>query len=332
MSSQAGASSPADRRLRLALERRPFPGRNVRQPLPDPLAVAAEHPRPVLRRQPIPLPRRERQRRLRRRPSSVIAAQQRPAETAPASFRRSPSRNDHIRSPWFVGGNCPLPRTLPRQRPAASSPPGKAAPQAPAHPSSSPRSIPQLRADPERKPVSRQPKLPRHRRQRRPERRVNRRRRQRIPPRRPLIHDHHRYPERRRVPHVPKPRHHRQRRPQDHQRRRRGNELEAGRHPRPRHVLPEEHHIRLEHPAARGAVRPRRTPTSPPAPRPRPDSPQAHRPRTARPAGIRRPQPSVKLLPGDRRQHDRHTTRCSDPCSSVTPRPPPPGAARPRSG
>ena len=32
-----------------------------------------------------------------------------------------------------------------------------------------------------------------------------------------------------------------------------------------------------------------------------------------------------------RDQHDRHTTRCSDPCSSVTARRPPPGAARPRS-
>ena len=42
--------------------------------------------------------------------SSVIAAQN-GQEDDPAFG--GPPRNDHIRSPWFVGGNCPLPRTVP---------------------------------------------------------------------------------------------------------------------------------------------------------------------------------------------------------------------------
>jgi hypothetical protein len=56
------------------------------------------------------------------------------------------------------------------------------------------------------------------------------------------------------VPNIPEPGHDRQRRPEDDERTSAGDQVVAGGDPRLRHVLAEEHHVRLEHPAAFQAV------------------------------------------------------------------------------
>ena len=105
------------------------------------------------------------------------------------------------------------------------------------------------------------------------------------------------------MPHVAQSRQHRQRRTEHHQPRGRRDEIEAGGGARLRHVLTEEHHVRLEHPAARDAVRH--------------DEPggvlerhvpvrvhrglcfrRSRRAGDARPAGVGGPQPRVELRPG----------------------------------
>ena len=78
-----------------------------------------------------------------------------------------------------------------------------------------------------------------------------------VPPGRSAVDDHHRHPEPVRVPDEPQPGHHRQRGPGHQQRagagRHRVDQRERAVHPLPRHVLAEEHHVRLEQPAAAGA-------------------------------------------------------------------------------
>jgi hypothetical protein len=71
---------------------------------------------------------------------------------------------------------------------------------------------------------------------------------------RSLVDDHDRPPQFGRVPDVAQARHHGQRGPENHQRAGPLDQRVAGLGPRRRHVLAEEHDVRLEHTLARGAI------------------------------------------------------------------------------
>jgi hypothetical protein len=75
-----------------------------------------------------------------------------------------------------------------------------------------------------------------------------------VAPRRSLIDDHDGYRELRGVPDEPVAGHHRQRGAEDHQNAGGLGQRVTLFHARPRHVLAEEHHIGLQHPAAVLAV------------------------------------------------------------------------------
>jgi len=70
----------------------------------------------------------------------------------------------------------------------------------------------------------------------------------------PLVDDHDGPPQFRRVPDVAQARHHGQRGPENRQRAGAFDQRVAGLGPRGRHVLTEEHHVRLEHALARGTI------------------------------------------------------------------------------